>query len=155
MNRLIPLLLTLLLSSLQAADPLEAYPPAEEGMTRHVLKLPAKEDESNLKVQLVLGRTVEIDAANRYFFGGKIESRTIEGWGYSYHILPNLGPMGGTLMAVPPDLPKAERFIAIGGEPYLIRYNSKLPIVIYTPKDVEVRYRLWRGDAETTPVTEG
>lgn len=155
MNRLIPFLLTLLMTPLQAADPLKAYPKAEEGMTRHVLKLPAEKDESILKIQLVLGKVIEIDAANRYFFGGKIETKIVEGWGYSYRILPQLGPMAGTLMAIAPDLPKAKRFIAIGGEPYLIRYNSKLPVVIYAPKDVAVRYRLWRGDAETSLVTEG
>lgn len=123
-------------------------------MTRHVLQLPAEKDESILKIELVLGKTIEIDAANRYFFGGKLEIKSIEGWGYSYYILPKLGPMAGTMMAVPPDLPKTKRFIGIGGEPYLIRYNSKLPVVIYAPEDVEVRYRLWRTEAETSPVTE-
>ncbi len=29
------------------------------------------------------------------------------------------------------------------GEGFLLRYNSKLPIVVYAPKDVEVRYRIW------------
>ena len=27
----------------------------------------------------------------------------------------------------------------------LVRYNSRLPIVLYTPDNVEVRYRLWRA----------
>ncbi|MFC7338577.1 ecotin [Haloferula chungangensis] len=155
MNRLIPIVFSLLIPSLQAAEPIEAYPPAEEGMTRHVLNLPKEKDESLFKVELILGKTIEIDSANRYFFGGKLETKTIEGWGYSYHILPEIGPMAGTLMAVPPNLPKAKRFIAIGGEPYLIRYNSKLPVVIYAPKDVEVRYRLWRSDSESSLIPEG
>ena len=110
--------------ALQAADPIDAYPPAENGMTRHVLTLPEENDESLVKIELILGKTVKIDAANRYFFGGKIETKTVEGWGYPYHILPEIGPMAGTLMAIPPDLPKTERFIAIGGEAYLMRYNS-------------------------------
>ena len=29
------------------------------------------------------------------------------------------------------------------GEPLLVRYNSKLPVVVYAPGDVEVRYRIW------------
>lgn len=141
--------------ALQAADPIDAYPPAEKDMTRHVLNLPAEKDESIIKIELILGKTVKTDSVNRYFFGGNLETKTVEGWGYPYHILPEIGPMAGTLMAIPRDLPKTERFIAIGGEPYLIRYNSKLPVVIYAPKGVEVRYRFWRSDAEEKSIPEG
>ena len=45
-------------------------------------------------------------------------------------------------MAVDPDTPQVERFITLGGKARLIRYNSRLPIVVYLPTDVEVRYRL-------------
>lgn len=155
MHRLIPLILALLMPTLHAADPIKAYPPADKGMTRHVLKLPVAKDESVIKIELILGKTVEIDASNRYFFSGTLEPKSVKGWGYSYHILPELGPMAGTLMAVPPDLPKTKRFIAIGGEPYLMRYNSKLPVVVYAPKSVEVRYRFWRSDAESKLVPQG
>jgi len=155
MLRLISLLLALLMSTTQAADPLKAYPEAEEGMIRHVLQLEPKEDESILKIQLILGKHVKIDASNRYFFSGTIETKAVEGWGYSYHILPKIGPMAGTLMAVAPDAPKKKRFITLGGEPNLLRYNSKLPVVVYAPKGVVVRYRFWKGDAETRQIDQG
>ena len=29
------------------------------------------------------------------------------------------------------------------GEGFLIRYNSKLPVVVYVPDEFEVRYRIW------------
>jgi len=29
------------------------------------------------------------------------------------------------------------------GDGFLLRYNSKLPLVLYVPKDIEVRYRIW------------
>ena len=61
----------------------------------------------------------------------------------------------GTLMAVDPDAPKVARFIQLGGEPYLIRYNSRLPIVVYVPDGVEVRYRIWAAGAETRPMERG
>ena len=44
--------------------------------------------------------------------------------------MSKLGPMAGTLMAINPDAPKVKRFITLGGEPYLIRYNSRLPVVV-------------------------
>lgn len=131
-----------------AADPLQAFPPAEAGMVRHVIHLPKQDDEATLKVQLIVGKTVKTDPANRYFFGGRLETEVIRGWGYERHILRKLGPMAGTLMAVDPDAPKVERFITLAGEPKLLRYNSRLPLVVYAPAGVEVRYRLWRAEPD-------
>lgn len=134
-----------------ADDPnMKAFSPADAGMTRHVITVPALNDEDALKVELIIGQTVKLDAANRYFFGGTLETVTIEGWGFERYVLRQLGPMGGTLMAVDPNAPKVDRFITIGGEPKLYRYNSRLPLVVYVPDDVEVRYRVWRADVATT-----
>ena len=139
----------------QAADNMKAFPPAEKGMVRYVLQLPKQEDESAFRVELIVGKTVRIDKENRYSFGGKIEAQTIEGWGYTRYTVSSLGTMAGTLMAVDPDAPKADRFIALGGEPYLIRYNSRLPVVVYVPEDVEVRYRIWSAPAELKTMEKG
>ena len=135
--------------SAQTADIMKAFPPAEEGMVRFVLKLPEQDDESVFKVELIVGKTVQIDEKNRYFFGGKIEKETIKGWGYTRYYVSKIGPMAGTLMGVEPKAPKIDRFITLGGEPYIIRYNSRMPIVIYVPEGVEVRYRIWTTDMES------
>ncbi|BCX48698.1 ecotin [Haloferula helveola] len=136
-------------------DKLKAYPAPEDGMSRHVIDLPARENEDDAKVQIIVGKTVETDGVNRNFFGGALEQRTIKGWGYNYHILPVLGPMASTRMAAPPGAPKVEKFVPVGGEPYLIRYNSKLPVVVYVPDGCEVRYRIWSAPADAEPVPEG
>jgi ecotin len=47
------------------------------------------------------------------------------------------------------------RFITLGGEPYLIRYNNRLPVVVYAPEGVELRYRVWTAGAETKVVEKG
>jgi ecotin len=138
-----------------AADNMKAFPPPAEGMIRYVLPLVSEKDEDSLKVELVVGKTVKVDAANRYFFGGTLETVNIEGWGFDYRILRKLGPMAGTLMAVDPNVLKVDRFIAIGGEPQLLRYNSRLPLVIYVPEGVEVRYRVWRAGVELKKVDKG
>jgi ecotin len=127
----------------QAADNMKAFPLAEEGMVRYVLQLPRQADESTFKVELIVGMTVQVDEQNSYFFGGKIEEETIQGWGFTRYMVSKLGPMAGTLMAVAPNAPKVARFITIGGDPYIICYNSRLPIVVYVPEGVEVRYRIW------------
>ncbi len=138
-----------------AADDMKAFPPAEQGMTRHVLQLPGQDDESAFKVELIVGKTVSVDKRNRYFFGGAIEEQNIEGWGYTRYVLSRIGPMAGTLMAVDPDAPKVSRFVTLSGNPYLIRYNSRLPVVIYVPEGVEVRYRIWRAGAKVKDIEQG
>jgi len=65
------------------------------------------------------------------------------------------GTHGGTLIAVDPNAPKVDRFIPLGGEPYLIRYNSRLPVVVYAPEGVEVRYRIWAGESEMKVIEKG
>ncbi len=139
----------------QAADNMKAFPPAEKGMVRHVLQLPSRDDESALKVELIVGKEVQVDERNRYFFGGKIDKETIKGWGFTRYKVSKLGPMAGTLMAVDPNAPKVARFITLGGDPYFIRYNSRLPIVVYVPEGVEVRYRIWTAGAEVKAIETG
>ena len=141
--------------SVQAADNMKAFPPAEKGMVRYVLQLPKLDDESAFRVELIVGKTVLVDEVNRYFFGGKIEVETIKGWGFLRYIVSKLGPMAGTRIAVHPDTPKVDRFITLGGEPYLIRYNSRLPVVVYVPEGVEVRYRIWNASPEVKVIEKG
>jgi ecotin len=141
--------------SISAADNMKAYSPAEVGIVRHVLQLPKQADEYAFKVELIVGKTVLVDAVNTYFFAGKIEEKSIEGWGFPRYDISKLGPMAGTLMGVEPGAPKVNRFIAIGGEPFLIRYNSKLPVVVYAPEGVEVKYRVWSAAPDAKPMDKG
>ncbi len=155
MKTLFALALTLATTMTLAADNMKAFPPADEGMARYVIILPEQADETAWRVELLVGKTVQTDAANRYFFAGTLEIETIEGWGFDRHMLRQLGPMAGTLMAVDPDAPKVERFITLGGEPQLLRYNSRLPLVVYVPEGVEVRYRFWRADVDIATAERG
>ena len=63
--------------------------------------------------------------------------------------------MAGTMMAVDPNAPKVKRFISISGGPYLIRYNSRLPVVVYVPQGVEVRYKIWRAGDDVKKIEQG
>ena len=66
-----------------------------------------------------------------------------------------VGQTASTLIGVEPGRPPVKKFVALGGEPYLIRYNSKLPVVVYAPEGCEVRYRIWKASAEQKPVDKG
>lgn len=143
------------LSVVAAPDNMKAFPLAEAGMVRYVLQVPKQDDETAFKVELIVGKTVLVDEVNRYFFSGSIVEETIEGWGFPRYIVSKLGPMAGTLMAVDPDAPKKSRFVAIGGDPFLIRYNSRLAVVVYVPEGVEVRYRIWSAAPEAKAIGKG
>ena len=138
----------------EAVRNLKAFPPAEPGMKRLVIFVPPKKAEEDFRVQLLVGKTVSTDGVNRHFFGGQLETETIEGWGFDRHLLRRLGPMAGTLMAPPPGAKLVERFVTLGGEPQLLRYNSRLPLVVYVPEGVEVRWRAWRADTKTKTAKE-
>lgn len=135
----------------------KAYPKAEEGMVRYVLYLEPKADESLYKVELEVGKVIETDGVNKYGFGGKVEKETIKGWGYSMYTVQKgaFDSAFSTRMGVPPGTPKVKKFVRIGGGPDLVRYNSKLPIVVYVPAGGEVRYRIWQAPPQATPVLPG
>ena len=134
---------------------MKAFPPPDKGQIRYVIHFAEQEDESNYQVELIVGQIVEIDETNQYFFGGQINKENIVGWGFTRYVVSKLGPMAGTRMAVDPNLPKVERFIRLGGEPFLIRYNSRLPVVVYVPEGVDVRYRIWRAEPQLKEAKEG
>ena len=141
----------------KARKELKAYPKAEEDMVRYVLYLEPKEDESLYRVELQVGKVIETDGVNRYGFGGKIEKETVKGWGYSKYVVKkgSLDNPFSTRIGVPPGQPKVKKFVTVGGGPHLVRYNSKLPIVVYVPAGGEVRYRIWQTPPQTTPVLPG
>lgn len=131
----------------QATDDLKAFPAASAGQTRHVIRLPAQTNEDALKVEVIVGKTMKVDC-NRHSFGGRLQERTAEGWGYTYYVMDSLGQAASTMMACPPGSER-EAFVRTAGQD-LICYNSRLPLVVYAPNDAEVRYRIWRAGEEQT-----
>ena len=114
-------LISILAHPLQAEDHkyLKAFPKAAKGMTRYVIELPHKNrgEESAFKVELIVGKVLETDGVNRMFLGGKLETKPLKGWGFTYYEVAKLGPAGSTLIGVPPGTPKVEKFIAGPSQP--------------------------------------
>lgn len=136
-------------ASLESIAP---YPAADKGMTRQVITLPPQTDEENFKVELVVGKTMTVDC-NRVLISGQIERGTIDGWGFDYLVLGKIGEPATTMMACP-DNKKHEAFVPINlGQEAIQRYNSKLPIVLYVPEGITVKYRFWRADADLQTAT--
>ena len=128
-----------------------AYPAAGPGRVRHVVLLPAVAEEAaeDLKVEVVAGKTIDTDGVNRFRFGGEFREKDIPGWGFSFLEVDALpGPLS-TRIAPLEGAPAEKRFVA--GPRMLMRYNSRLPIVVYAPAGVEIRTRVWRAEGEPTP----
>ncbi|MFV2055252.1 MAG: ecotin family protein [Thiohalomonadales bacterium] len=124
---------------------LKAFPPAEETMLRYVIFLEHKErlEEDAFKVELVAGKTLLTDGVNQVRMGLSISAKPLKGWGYTFYEVTGTDAIMSTLMAAPEGAEKVEEFVA--GAPLIIRYNSRLPIVVYAPEGVLIRYRVWKA----------
>ena len=121
---------------------LKAFPAAKAGMERSVITLPHKErsEEGDFKVELIPGKTMMTDGVNATRLGMSIKPQPLKGWGYTYYEVTGRDVAMSTMMAGPAGM-KVEQFVA--GAPLIIRYNSRLPIVVYAPKGYEIKYRIW------------
>jgi len=117
------------------------FPVASAGFQKKVITLPVSKNEDNLKVEIFVGKTIEVDC-NRYFLSGTIKEQNLDGWGYTFYKVESNGAIGGTKMMCP-DAKKTMKFVNM--QTLLIRYNSKLPVVVYVPEGMELKYRIWKA----------
>jgi ecotin len=141
-------------TAVMAADDLKPYPQAEIGYRRVVIRLPVVDAPDDRRVELILGKTMEVDC-NLHILSGQLARKVAQGWGYDYFVLSDVRGPASTMMACPPEEPKKAAFIRISlgqndAHNGWQRYNPKLPIVVYVPDSIEVRYRIWTADKQTS-----
>ena len=132
-----------------AAQELKAFPATLAGFQRHVIELPPLPDEDAHKLELIGGKTMTVDC-NARGMDGAFQSRDVPGWGYSYWVLQSKGQARSTMMMCPPGTEKPG---FVPADPLLVRYNSKLPVVVFVPEGLSLRWRVWQaGAAQDAPV---
>jgi len=122
---------------------LKPFPAATDSLNRFVIYLDEKSDEGVYQVELIPGKVMNVDC-NIHRLGGFIAEMNLDGWGYSYYEFSTNGHVTSTMMAC--NQPKEDKFVS--GQTLMVRYNSRLPIVIYAPKGYEIRYRIWQAGEE-------
>ena len=114
-------------------------------------------NEDNYKIELLIGKVQRVDC-NKIIQSGVLKRETAQGWGYDFYVLDNISEPASTLMACV-NTEKRDTFVPLNLRNDLIRnetsdsvawlrYNSKLPIVVYVPKNqgFHVIYRVWRAE---------
>ena len=119
------------------------YPQAKEGYKQVIINLPELKKENDVKVELLVGKMMNVDC-NRTWLLANLEEKTLEGYGYDYFVLNEPINIASTRMWCATGK-RENKFITLSNVE-LIRYNSKLPIILYVPKDIDVKYKLWKTD---------
>lgn len=122
----------------EAINNLKPYPEKLGEMERHVIFLEQRADESLFKIEIIAGIYKEADC-NLHTLAGKFKESVLEGWGYNYYEFETNGQITSTRMMCYE--PETMKFISGQGE--IVRYNSRLPLVVYLPKGIVLKYRVW------------
>lgn len=165
MKKLLPLIFSGLLLSACSSVPtvqknqaanindIAPYPAAQVDYERVAIYLPQLSDESQSKVDLVIGKEMMVDCNGRGLMG-RITKEELTGWGYRYYVVDDIKDGFATLMACPPNYENQKKFVRIDSDLGLLPYNSRLPIVIYVPKGIQVKYQVWHAEQPQIAVAE-
>ena len=134
---------------------LRPYPPAAPGERRWFITVDgagaAPGSMADQRVELIIGRTLLVDC-NRHWLQGSLVEENVPGWGYPMFRVKGGRQQVSTRMACPGQAARRE-FVVLAGTPTLVPVNPRLPIVVVAPKDLEVRWRLWRAEPRQQSAT--
>jgi len=124
----------------QMKEDIKMFPKAEKEQIQKIIRLEPKVNENDYMVEIMIGKKTMTDGCNNYFLMGKLHERNLDGWGYNYYQFETKGDVGSTMMGCI-NSQAVEKVVYAPSEK--VRYNSRLPLVIYAPKGYEVNYRIW------------
>lgn len=130
---------------------LDIFPKPEEGYKQLVIEVPHSDKDDLKKIELFVGKYMETDKCNHHSLSGNFEEIDLQGWGYSYYKFNTNGDIASTKMGCP-DSEMITQFVKSQGK--FVRYNGKLPIVIYVPDGYDVQFRIWKAEDETYRAAE-
>jgi len=123
---------------------LSPFPQAEKGMTRYVIFVDERPNEGDYKVEIIPGKIMNVDC-NIHRLMGNVNEEVVQGWGYTYYKFTTDGKTTSTMMGC--TTPNSDKFVT--AQSILVRYNSKLPIVVFVPEGYNLKYRIWEAGVES------
>ncbi len=114
------------------------FPKPTDSQEQFIVNLPKLENEKNHKVEVFLVKKAMVDCNYSSLFVD-FKVKDLKGFGYNYYEFNSKGYIAQTLMACS-EAPKEGEVSSKG---FFIDYNSKVPMVFYTPKGYEVKYQIW------------
>lgn len=124
---------------------LSVFPKPEKGMHQVVIEVPTSENDYDKKIEIFAGKFMETDTCNRTFLAGEFKKDEVKGFGYDFLTFSTKGMTPSTLMGCL-DNKKISQFVKSQG--YLTNYNGRMPIVVYVPDGYDVRFKIYRADAD-------
>lgn len=139
---------------------LSPYPAPGPGESRWVIQLPGllrpspdpalSANPADWRVELIVGRELQVDC-NGPRLRGRLRSERLPGSGTPIYRVSGGMPGPTTRMACPPERGPRRAFVPLPGAPTVVPYNATRPIVVYAPKDLQVRWRLWKAESRQQP----
>jgi len=120
------------------------FPKAQRGYVKYIISVPKTKNDYDHRIEIIIGQYMTVDCNHRIITSNIVE-KDLKGWGYTYLVVqsnPNNIPISTKKGCHKLNIKK---FIQLQQEPLLRHYNSRLPIVIYVPKHLTVRYRIWNA----------
>lgn len=149
-NIVLPLLFCLAFTaSIVANDKTKMFPKTETGYTKYIIDVPKTSNDFDHKVEVIIGQDVMSDCNTKTVIAN-IEHRVLQGWGYSYIYVTSDTKSTTASTKMRCREPKKKRFIQVRNKTLLMRYNSKLPIVVYVPNHLAVKYRIWSASSNSS-----
>lgn len=125
--------------------------PEIEGFKPQLLSLKSTSESELLKVELIAGKTMEVDDCNTYGLQGEFEQKQVDATGASYYVFNSTGEVIQTLMACPDNKMHTE---FVSGQSVMADYDSAQPLVVYVPDGIELKHHIWKMSEMTTAVLD-
>ena len=120
-------------------EALKMFPEAKKGFVRKVIALEKMENENNYKIEFYTGKDFMVDC-NYHRLSGELEKQSLKGYGYHYYEFSGSADLFSTRRACP-DTSLVEKFIS--STPVIVPYNRSVPLVVYIPADMDLRFNIW------------
>lgn len=126
----------------KGVNDLNVYPPVKKDQNRNVIVLEPKENEEDYRVLI----TASIDGmqdCNTKSRSAKYTEKVVEGMQYPYYEVGKIGDVVTTLMGCSEMPQMGEIPINLSGNT-ILRYNSKLPIVVYASNGIKINSKIFK-----------